>query len=145
LRKGRIAIAALPSLASSVLPKLVQDFMEKHPRMPSRSPSRGSAALYCRRRSCRYRPSKSAASTNCQRHRCPGKSLSYILRSHLSHRRQGPCANTYSLQLHGDCCRPPRPAGGVLARMGALPAALAGLSWRVGDSHVRLPAKRISQ
>ena len=33
LRKGRIAIAALPSLASSVLPKLVQDFMEKHPRI----------------------------------------------------------------------------------------------------------------
>ena len=33
LRKGRIAIAALPSLASSVLPKLVQDFIDKHPRI----------------------------------------------------------------------------------------------------------------
>ena len=33
LKKGRIAIAALPSLASSVLPKLVEDFIEHHPRI----------------------------------------------------------------------------------------------------------------
>jgi LysR family carnitine catabolism transcriptional activator len=33
LKKGRIAIAALPSLASSILPKLIQDFTNKHPRI----------------------------------------------------------------------------------------------------------------
>lgn len=33
LRKGRITIAALPSLASSLLPKLLYDFIAEHPRI----------------------------------------------------------------------------------------------------------------